>query len=104
MKYMYKRLKQYRNILDLSQDYVAKQLGISSEEIMAIESGKRMIKEDEIVKLSNIYGVTVERIIYDGKDCLSDSKMILEDCSELCYNDKKEVLNLYSLKQRLKRD
>ena len=55
---MNERLKQVRKGLKLSQEFVAKQLGMTRTTIVAIEAGTRKVTTDELKKFSVLYGVT----------------------------------------------
>jgi transcriptional regulator with XRE-family HTH domain len=49
------RLKQAREYLDLSQDEVAKRLGLARAAVSLIESGQREVKALELKKFADIY-------------------------------------------------
>ena len=49
---MNERLKQVRKGLKLSQEFVAKQLGMTRTTIVAIEAGTRKVTTDELTKFS----------------------------------------------------
>ncbi|MFA9398775.1 MAG: helix-turn-helix transcriptional regulator [Clostridiaceae bacterium] len=102
MKIMHERLREYRKSLGLSQDYVAKQLGVSRTTITAIECGDRNVLANELDLFANIYGVTVERILHDEEKQDSDVKMFARAFSGLSDNDKKEIMNLIDFKKKLK--
>lgn len=102
MKTMYGRLKAYRKALGLSQEYVAKQIGVPRTTITAIESGERKVLANEIDLFSNIYGVTIERILHGEEKQKSDIKMFARAFSGLSENDKKEIMNLIDFKKKLK--
>ena len=102
MKTMYGRLKAYRKALGLSQEYVAKQIGVPRTTITAIESGERKVLANEIDLFSNIYGVTIERILHGEEKKKSDIKMFARAFSGLSENDKKEIMNLIDFKKKLK--
>lgn len=102
MKTMNERLRNYRKSLNLSQEYVAKQIGVSRTTITAIESGDRKVLANEINTFSNIYGVTVERILHGEVKQDSDVKMFARAFSGLSENDKKEIMNLIDFKKKLK--
>ena len=48
MRALYERIKEARTELHLSQDYVAKFLGVNRTAIVEIESGKRKVSADEL--------------------------------------------------------
>ncbi|ERJ11083.1 helix-turn-helix domain-containing protein [Haloplasma contractile] len=102
MKTIHERLKEYRKILGLSQSYVAKQLGVARTTITAIESGQRNVLANELELFSNIYGISVDEILYGRKSEDVETKMFARAFSSLSENDKKEIMNLIDFKNKLK--
>lgn len=102
MKTMNERLRDYRKALNLSQDFVAKQIGVPRTTITAIESGDRNVLDNELDIFSNLYGVTIERILHGEAKQDSDTKMFERAFSGLSENDKKEIMNLIDFKKKLK--
>lgn len=102
MKTIYERLRNYRKTLGLSQDYVAKQLGVARTTISAIESGERNVLATELDLFSKIYGVTVDEILHNTKSEDVETKMFARAFSTLSENDKKEIMNLIDFKKKLK--
>lgn len=96
------RLKQARIYLDLSQEYVAKQIGLHRTAITAIESGRRSISSEELKKFSELFGLSLDEIAY-GDDQESEVKVLTRRYSELSEDDKREILNLVDFKLRLKK-
>ena len=58
-------LKYLREKLGFSQDFVAKELGLTRQAIIGIESGKRKIDSFELFSLADLYGVEANDIISD---------------------------------------
>ena len=54
-----KRLKEIRESLGFSQDYVARQLGMTRQAIIGIESGRRKVDSFELFKLAGLYNADV---------------------------------------------
>lgn len=102
MKTMYERLKGYRKALGLSQNYVAKQLGVARTTITAIECGERNVIANELDMFSNIYGVTVEEILHGEKSVDAEVTMFARAFVSLSENDQKEIMNLIDFKRKLK--
>lgn len=102
MKKMNERLKIYRNTLGLSQQYIAKQLGVSRTTITAIESGERKVNAQELDMFSRIYGVTIDEIVNDNKEDDAEIKILTRAFETLSNDDKKEIMNLIDFKRRLK--
>lgn len=61
------RLKQIRENLGYSQDFVAGELGLSRQAIINIESGKRKVDSFELFKLSDLFGVSAIDLINEDK-------------------------------------
>lgn len=102
MKTIHDRLRNYRKALGLSQNYVAKQIGVARTTITAIECGDRNVIAKELDLFSKIYGVTVDEILYGTKSEDAEAKMFARTFSELSDNDKKEIMNLIEFKKKLK--
>jgi transcriptional regulator with XRE-family HTH domain len=102
MKQIYERLKEYRKALGLSQEYVAKQLGVSRTTITSIECGERNVLASELDKFSQIYGVTADEILHEAKLEDFEANMFARAFSTLSDNDKKEIMNLIDFKKKLK--
>ena len=58
MKEVGNRLKKAREQSGLTQNQVAKILGIAREQVSYYENGKREIGVDDLLKFADIYGVT----------------------------------------------
>jgi transcriptional regulator with XRE-family HTH domain len=57
------KIRAVRRDLDLSQEYIAKKLGVEQQTISDIELGKKPITDELLDKISSILGVTKEHII-----------------------------------------
>lgn len=102
MKTIFERLKGYRKALGLSQDYVAKQIGVSRTTITAIECGERNVLASEVDMFARIYGVTVDEILHETKPVDAEVNMFARAFSTLSDNDKKEIMNLIDFKRKFK--
>ncbi len=58
-----KRIKELRELSGISQQRLAEMLGVSRPTISQIESGERKITADELIKLSEIFNVSVESLL-----------------------------------------
>ncbi|MGL1890576.1 MAG: helix-turn-helix domain-containing protein [Spirochaetaceae bacterium] len=54
-----KNIKEYRNKLNYTQEEIAKFLSITREEVSYYENGKRSVPLKILLKLSDLYGVSV---------------------------------------------
>ena len=61
MKALYERIKKARTELHLSQDYVAKFLGVNRTAVVEIESGKRKVSAEELGKFSELFQIPVDK-------------------------------------------
>ena len=57
------RIKSLRTGFHLSQDYIAKYLGISCSSVNKMEEGKREITTREIDKLCSLYGINPKTLL-----------------------------------------
>ena len=62
-----KRLKEARDYLGLSQEYVAQQTGIPRPAISDIEVGKRKVDSLELKRLSKLYGIPVQSLLEENE-------------------------------------
>lgn len=95
------RLKKLREEVKLSQDYVAKQLGINRSAISLMESNQRRISADELEKLACIYGVSMEFIMGEKKES-KDIIAFARAFNKLADQDKTEIMNLIEFKNQLR--
>lgn len=59
------RLRDTREYLDLSQQFVAEQTGIPRSAISDIERGERRVESLELKRLAHVYGVTASYFLED---------------------------------------
>lgn len=95
------KLKECRNKLNLSQEYVANILNMEKTKIIAIENGAKEVTEEEINSFSNLYGIRSEELFNMKQECVNP-KMFARTFSKLSDCDRKEILNLIELKKKLK--
>lgn len=99
---MHERLKETRKALKLSQEFVARQMGLSRPTISAIEAGQRKVTADELAKFSEIYGVSSEELIHGKPSANAQIEMFARAFSELSDIDQREIMNLIDFKRRYK--
>lgn len=61
---MYTKLRQERETRGWTQEYVARQIGISSESVSMIETSKRKPSYDVLVKLLDLFGYKDPRELF----------------------------------------
>lgn len=57
------RLRNARNYVGLSQEFVAGLLGIPRSALSDMERGRRRVSTDEALRLSELYGCSVEHLV-----------------------------------------
>ena len=63
------RLCEYRKMLGVIQEELAKAVGVTRQTIIAIERGKYLPSPPSALKIVAYLGVTVEEIFYLKKEC-----------------------------------
>lgn len=96
-----KRLQKARTTLQLSQEYVAKQLSIGRAAVSQIELGNRKVSSEELEKFSRIYGISVDELL-TGRPVEMPSQMFARKFAELDAVDQQEILNLMEFKRMMK--
>lgn len=73
---IHKNLRVIREVKGLSQEYVAKELGISQNAYSKIERGEIKLDDEKLTKIATVLKVTVdtiktfsESVIFNNKDC-----------------------------------
>ena len=68
---MKNKIKIFRAMHDLTQEHLAQAIGVNRQTILAIEKGKYDPSLDLAFRISELFGVTVEKIFlrsYEGED------------------------------------
>ena len=79
------KIKEFRKVKNLTQDDLAKELGVTRKTINQIESGNVLPKIDVAYKLSIILGATVEQLFLND-DYNKHSKIAQEETFEKIAN------------------
>lgn len=71
-------LKQLREDRGIKQKFIAEQLGISANYYSQIENGHRPPQTEQLLKLRNIFNVTLDEIFFNSgiADCDSNKQAI----------------------------
>ena len=101
MRALYERIKEARTELHLSQDYVAKFLGVNRTAIVEIESGKRKVSADELGKLSELFQIPADELL-NGRSTEMPVQMFARRFGALDEADQQESLNLIEFKRMMK--
>ena len=62
-----KKIKKLRKEIGFSQEFVAKELGLTRQAIINIESGKRKIDSFELFKLADLYNVDASGLLTEAE-------------------------------------
>lgn len=95
------RIKNFRNRLHLSQEYVANFLGINRATYTQMENGKRKITAEDISRLSELFGVTADALLNENK-ISQPSTVFARSFEKLDENDQAEIMNLIKFKEKMK--
>lgn len=98
---LHERLKKARAELHLSQDYVAKVVGVNRTAIVEIESGSRSVKSEELKKFSELFQISADELL-NGRNTAMPNAVFARSFESLDENDQKEILNLIEFKKMLK--
>ena len=98
---IYERIKEARTELHLSQDYVAKFLGVNRTAIVEIESGKRKVSADELGKFSELFQIPADELL-NGRSTEMPVQMFARRFGALDEADQQEILNLIEFKRMMK--
>ena len=101
MRALYERIKEARTELHLSQDYVAKFLGVNRTAIVEIESGKRKVSADELGKCSELFQIPADELL-NGRSTEMPVQMFARRFGALDEADQQEILNLIEFKRMMK--
>lgn len=71
MTEIYQRIKALRTGIGISQQKLADMLGVSRPTVTQIEAGDRKVSSDDLVKLSEIFNVSLDQLI-----CLQDEPQV----------------------------
>jgi transcriptional regulator with XRE-family HTH domain len=95
------RIRNSRNNLHLSQEYVANYLGIGRSAMVDIESGKRKVTADELNKLSKLFLIPTDELL-NGKNTSKPSQVFARSFEDLDEKDQAEIMNLIEFKLAMK--
>lgn len=98
-------LRSAREARGLTQDEAAKSLGVARTTLSAIEAGKRQVRPDELLSLSEMYGRTLNELIGE-REIISDfpSQFRMSHPTESAVSSKAELFEAVHRFQRLCED
>ena len=86
------RLREVREYLGLSQEFVAQQTSISRAAISAIENGKRKVEALELTALAGLYKYPVTYFIGGALEEPASVRAIAREAASLTDKDREQVL------------
>ena len=95
------KMKELRSQLHLSQDYVAKYLGVNRSTVTQMENGNRKILADEVSKLCTLFGVSADTLINET-EISQPTTVFARSFENLDENDQAEIMNLIRFKEQMK--
>ena len=101
MKSIYEKLRDARNELGFTQDYVAKCLGIGRSAITQIELGKRKVTANEVERFCKLYHLSADYLINPNIAEEQHVSVFARGFDELSENDQQEILNLIAFKKAM---
>jgi len=101
MANVHERIKELRTQLHLSQDYVARYLGINRATYTQMENGKRKVLADEVAKLSRLFGVTTDSML-NNTEMSQPAALFARSFEKLDERDQQEIMNLIRFKEQNK--
>ena len=101
MANVHERIKELRTQLHLSQDYVARYLGINRATYTQMENGKRKGLADEVAKLSSLFGVTTDSML-NNTEMSQPAALFARSFEKLDERDQQEIMNLIRFKEQNK--
>ena len=91
-------IREQRVVCDLTQEYLASELGVSRPTYMKIEQGERELTISEAEKLADVFGLTLTDFLAGKK---SGRKVIIENADEEKSEEKHEELDIRVTKKDL---
>lgn len=95
------KMRELRVQLHLSQDYVAKYLGVNRSTVTQMENGNRKILAEDVSKLCSLFGVTADALVNDV-ELSQPTAMFARSFEGLDENDRAEIMSLIRFKEQMK--
>jgi transcriptional regulator with XRE-family HTH domain len=86
------RLKEAREYLGVSQQFVADETGLSRAAVSAIETSRRKVEALELERLAALYKFPLSHFLGGGLDEPASVRALARQAAELSENDRAEVL------------
>ena len=95
------KMKELRIQLHLSQDYVAKYLGVNRSTVSQMENGNRKILAEDIPKLCSLFGISADTLVNDV-EMSQPTTVFARSFESLDEDDQAEIMNLIRFKEQIK--
>ena len=95
------RLQKVRLALELSEEYVARQIGTEESVVSRMEQGERIVSDEEIAKFSELYCVAADDLRF-GCPMSMPSNIFTRKFNALTEADQAEIINLMEFKRVMK--
>ena len=95
------KIKELRLRLHLSQEYVAKYLGVSRSTFTQMENGNRKILADDVSKLCVLFGVSADMLL-GNTEMSQPTTVFARSFEKLSEVDQAEIINLIRFKEQMK--
>ncbi|NMA17819.1 MAG: helix-turn-helix transcriptional regulator [Clostridiaceae bacterium] len=102
MKTINERIRELRSQFNLSQDYVARYLGINRATFTQMENGNRKIYAEELSKLSALFGVSSDYLLGNTEINEPATTVFARSFEKLNETDQAEIMNLIRFKEQIK--
>ena len=102
MKKVNERIRELREQMHLSQDYVAKYLGMNRSSYTQLENENRKIMADDISKLCILFGVSADTLLGEHEEVEAPVTMFARSFANLSETDQAEIMNLIRFKEQIK--
>ena len=96
------RIKALRVGMHLSQEYVAKYLGVSRSTYTQIENGHRKVLAEEAAKLGTLFGISTDDLI-KGEAAARPASIFAQSFEALDARDQEEIMALIRFKEMAKK-
>ena len=96
------RLRKLRKYMGLTQEQVAEILNLGRDAILRIEKGDRKIDLQELISFSKLYNISMDELTAEEHTINSNNVAFARGFNELSENDKKEIISLIEIKNKMK--
>ncbi|MCQ2413130.1 MAG: helix-turn-helix domain-containing protein [Sphaerochaetaceae bacterium] len=95
----FEKLKIARMRIGITQEYVARQLGIPRTAVVQIENGSRKITSGELAILCDLYGLSADYVLKSQTVDTTRMKFIARSFDSLSAEDQQEIASLIEFKR-----